>query len=425
MAIASGMVMFLSSRNDATGNYVYAIIHVDKSLQDRPLINSLKKAGFQNPIGESTQTVLLDDFESLKPIPLDEYNNLIEPFDPRNDGYAAKLRSLFIKGSDRRIYLDQSSLKQPINAGSLRRRVSKALAGEHFSLEFGGGTRKSPPLSPIFALSSLLGALGSILKEPLAEFFTVMRLGFKDRFLAFRGSWILAGTFFAAYIAAGLFSPLSIPVFLGGLILFCVFVLIYTFWKAKQERTRFLRMAGFSAPKNLQFIMLPFIAASFICFGLSFLSPASGLHQSFAGKEGLVSSEDYEKHLTFQRTFSFKALPGPFRNVEKAPDYLHYTLGNDGLIAPHTQPPLPDERTLPEAAEAPAFPLTGLMAELHGAGAVAGEMPASAFLVGRLIPLLIACALALPFFFVKKQPQGHSKKGGFSVYMNRRKRIAA
>jgi hypothetical protein len=87
----------------------YAVLTVDASYPDR-LIGDLlsSKAGGGMYISESTQWVFLDDFGVLQRIPLDAYRERVEIFDPRDDGYAEKLRSFFVRDGKRLFFIPLS-----------------------------------------------------------------------------------------------------------------------------------------------------------------------------------------------------------------------------------------------------------------------------------------------------------------------------
>jgi hypothetical protein len=90
-------------------NRGYAVLAVDASYPDRfigDLLASEAAPDFtRNYISESTQWVFLDDFGTLQRIPLDTYRDRVEPFDPRDDGYAEKLRSFFVREGKRLFFM--------------------------------------------------------------------------------------------------------------------------------------------------------------------------------------------------------------------------------------------------------------------------------------------------------------------------------
>ena len=77
----------------------WAVLILDEAHEDRRIRESL--AGIGAFISESSQNIFIDDFGSVKKIPLDSYYDEIEAFDPRNDGYAEKLSAFFVRDGKR------------------------------------------------------------------------------------------------------------------------------------------------------------------------------------------------------------------------------------------------------------------------------------------------------------------------------------
>jgi hypothetical protein len=103
--LSSGLLWLGISRMPERVSGNYAVLVFDEAVPDRTVRERLENAGVTGLISESGQYVLLDVFDSLESIPLDEYETRVLPFDPRNDGYAQKLRSLFVRDGKRYFYL--------------------------------------------------------------------------------------------------------------------------------------------------------------------------------------------------------------------------------------------------------------------------------------------------------------------------------
>ncbi|MDR0628081.1 MAG: hypothetical protein LBG24_00245 [Treponema sp.] len=87
-------------------NCGYAVLTVDASYSDRLIGELLASEAFtQGFLSESNQWVFLDDFGTLQRIPLDAYRDRVEPFDPRDDGYAEKLRAFFVREGKRLFFI--------------------------------------------------------------------------------------------------------------------------------------------------------------------------------------------------------------------------------------------------------------------------------------------------------------------------------
>ncbi|MDR3171699.1 MAG: hypothetical protein LBU17_08760 [Treponema sp.] len=89
----------------------YAVLRVDAAYPDK-LIGDALSGGLggryppiTNYLSESTQWVFLDDFGALVRIPLEEYRERIETFDPRDDGYAQRLQAFFVRDGKRLFFI--------------------------------------------------------------------------------------------------------------------------------------------------------------------------------------------------------------------------------------------------------------------------------------------------------------------------------
>ncbi|MDR2785250.1 MAG: hypothetical protein LBB83_04970 [Treponema sp.] len=123
----------------------FAILSVDAACSDRAIGEALSGAGITGYISESNSWVFLDDFGELKRVALDLYDEALEPFDPRNDGYAEKLRSFFVSNGKRRFFIDLGPYSRagasysgagaealsaaPLTCGQLEERIGELLGG--------------------------------------------------------------------------------------------------------------------------------------------------------------------------------------------------------------------------------------------------------------------------------------------------------
>jgi hypothetical protein len=127
-------------------NRGYAVLTVDASYPDRLIGDLLASEVFtQGFLSESNQWVFLDDFGTLQRIPLDAYRDRVEPFDPRDDGYAEKLGAFFVRQGKRLFFIPFSGNsrfsdpwlnKQQIRAFEVS--MAAVLKGIPFSLTFLG-----------------------------------------------------------------------------------------------------------------------------------------------------------------------------------------------------------------------------------------------------------------------------------------------
>jgi hypothetical protein len=102
----------------------------------------------------------------------------------------------------------------------------------------------------------------------------------------------------------------------------------------------------------------------------------------------LISQAGYEEHIAFERAFSRRPL-GP---SARESGYLHYYLGEDGLIA-GTRDDGPD------GGEIPSFPLENLMEFLLQYNKSAGE--AAPAQDKEWIPAVLFLAALIPAFFFR------------------------
>jgi len=103
--VSAGFCVLGASLMPARQGGRYAALVCADTVPDRQIRERLEARGFSGIVSESGQWVLVDGFSGVERVPLDEYEARILPFDPRNDGYADKLRSLFVRGDRRFIYI--------------------------------------------------------------------------------------------------------------------------------------------------------------------------------------------------------------------------------------------------------------------------------------------------------------------------------
>ncbi|MDR0723515.1 MAG: hypothetical protein LBF75_12140 [Treponema sp.] len=154
-------------------NRGYAVLTVDASYSDR-LIGDLlaAEACTQGFLSESNQWVFLDDFGTLQRIPLEAYRDRVEPFDPRDDGYAEKLRAFFVREGKRLFFIPFSGdprLSDPWFNKQRIRAFEASIAAVFkkipFSLTFLGSER--PFLFYFLLFVAALGATMVLSGEPV------------------------------------------------------------------------------------------------------------------------------------------------------------------------------------------------------------------------------------------------------------------
>ena len=366
----------------------YAILSVDSSLEDRYVREYLDKGraifgGY--PISESSAWVMLDNFGYLEQIPLDKYNSRVLSFDPRNDGYAEKLREFFVRDGNRYIYvpliagnwkdtfLDKqfSNLMQGIPFSSYYYGIGKPLT--LFFIAYGFSSlglfilcivRKNLHLRtvniltliPLFSSLSFFGAEGIaaasilfgaffLLREPLYEIASMPGLfsgALKKKFnmeiyQPYKTYWKSLVLFISALVLLIILTPLKplflVVLFFASLAVFFASSRIISI-RAKAPRhlngkggyRRFSPVAIMkkSRPEFTFFVyMLPFAIGALAALVFTPFFPDSHyIDQRFTN---IINEEDYIAHVKYQAAFSTTQLG---TNVS---EYYDYTADNEGL----------------------------------------------------------------------------------------------
>lgn len=417
---------------------LYAVLSVDKDNDDKTVRRLLEEGNLSSGgiISESTQWVLLDEFDSVSIIPLDEFHKRILPFDPRNDGYAEKLSSFFVHDNLRRFFIPLTGT----NSAVLEKQLKNLLGDISFSVTYYGIERPYklyfilfaaasacaiilslvkkqrghffsflllPVLTPLsffaaagIALSSLIFGFIFLLREPLGEFFYVARLSSANRkpplfsrhiFEPYK-SYLPVIIFFIFSICAIAYLYKIQPVFLilvititFALYLFSLRALSnYGLSHKRFNPLHILRRRNIETDFSLY--MLPFIAASITAI---FISPGiSGNLMSNDEISFQLDKSDYYSHLNYQLSFSLRQLDSLNSN------YPDYSLDNDGL------PDSTAQNTIEysDPPEFPSFPLEHLLSFLSGVNSDNKMRPESYsipfnnfylfFMIIFLIPLL-------------------------------------
>lgn len=368
----AGLCLLQMAFTQATGSGAYAVLITSSDIPDKEIRGLLSESDSilhslsDSVISESSQWVFLDDFSELKQIPLHEYNVL--PLDPRNDGYATRLSSFFVRDDRRLLFIPLHSA--PVD--DLNKRMVRLLGNVPFSLEFIGVSKplgfffiifgcacaillifRFLPCHPRmeimeiffclpvlgafafygaggFVLSALLMGIVSLLKEPMAEASMLLRgrgpgsplyqKEFAGRFRRdaygpFRVNWLLASGLLVAYILVSIFT--RVPYILSGTVLVifsAAFVFAVITWSRRGERqshTRFLPVLMIKPTLNplLLGLMLPFLLAA-VAAGVSAPAlPAGPDSPDLISLQGdLISEEEYLAHAAYQSSFSWRLL---------------------------------------------------------------------------------------------------------------------
>ncbi|MCL2833650.1 MAG: hypothetical protein FWD78_10810 [Treponema sp.] len=366
----------------------YCVLTVSKDAPDSLIADSLANSGFEPVYSESTANIYADDFGSLKAYPLDQYLENTESFDPRNDGYAQKLSSFFINNNNRLFFMPIANTAW---RGGIEKKITSALGTVPFSMEIirisnsflfwfvlqaaaaavalavsADKKRLVLQLPVLLAYSygglpgvisaGILAGLGELLKEPLDELFSRRPYGsMRERLRQYKSNFLWIGFFILLF--GILTSVMDIPVIAAwtGLICFAAIEFFLFFYK---RRTGYFH--NFFTPvlilplklKNRIFgqQVLVFTIAALLGSVIFLVFPAlsGNWGQKRMDFSNIPTAADYNEHMEFQNSFSYM----PLGSVKS--EYLHYFLGEDGLIDNTDDPEVLSGR------EIPPFPLDEL-----------------------------------------------------------------
>ena len=368
---------------------------MDESQDDSLIRETLSSGGLGDFIGESSQLVAVDNFGTLKYIPLDSFKNEIEAFDPRDDGYARKIGSFFVH-EGKRFFFRLVDPKSGEQAGKIKNEAGPLLENipHTFAVLEPGGFNSlhivlryillvfvassfavlisryrrlfvfAFPSFLLFApcgfysliLAAILTGVWELLREPLGEMSAAF--GYRRRFRDYAGAGLrgiierLKPFRVNLFLASLFLILLAVFSFFGIIhpILLAVVLMVFSFLyflslKAEAERARENRHILFTPVlllprkvKTFSFFpqLLPFVLMSI--FALFLPQAGSKGNPSPVDQRYFVSQEEYERHVAFQRSFSYKPLgqeTGSFQALNQT-EYLLYYLGEDGLIAGST-----------------------------------------------------------------------------------------
>ena len=386
---------FKSSVIPGTSGPLCAVVIADESQDDRLIRTRLARGGMEAFVSESSQFVPADDFGDVKMIPLDSFGNEFEEFDPRNDGYAAKLRDFFVRDGKRFFFLplDDSS---GFSISSFRKNLADLLDEIPFSFTALGQRRpiflyfvllaaacgcalifsRSKRLFvyglPVllasawvgisaFLFSALLAGLWELLREPFhemsaAHFLKKIASGpayisrnrgrlksFFGRLRPFAPNFLLVVLFLAFlvfYLRTGDLPVIPLTACCAGF--FFLYFLASSNEARKIKKTRHIPFVPSPLfPSRVRTfhlfpLLLPFGAGAALAVLLPMVFP-SGNYNRLSGlkSENLVTTEDYSRHVEFVDSFPYRSLNPDFgRDMGEEPkEYLRYYLGDDGLIA--------------------------------------------------------------------------------------------
>jgi hypothetical protein len=423
ISVICGVMIFFLCKNFAPRESVlpgdgYAVLSVDDSEDDRFIREILERSGIENVISESSQSVHIHDFTSMRIVQLDIFHTEIAYFDPRDTGYAAKLKDFFVHDGSRFFFIPLDG-----NAGNrtanLKRTLDTVLYGIPFSLAFRGHERPFFLYFALIALGSaftlcfsqsrrqfsfqlpvllamgwgafsaailaaLLCGIWELLREPLKELSAARRyqrssvdyagagfMGLVERLKPFRANLFRVVLFLFLILVFSVTGDLP-PV---PTVAICVSFFFLNFMSFQVEKERMKKNLHIPFTPVLLFpvrsrtfslfpFLLPFAAVSLLVITLPRIVPGISPPDEntvLIDPRYLVSAEDFYRHMAFQHSFPYRSLNHRIETVtdgELRPfyqdAYLRYYLGDDGLIAGSFN-------SAGSLVEGPPFPLEKLM----------------------------------------------------------------
>jgi len=433
----------------------YAVLTTDASLNDRDLRSLLEPSEYffgGSPVSESSQWVLLDEFDSIKRIPLDQYSSRVFSFDPRNDGYADKIREVFVKDEKRCVYIPL--VPGNWNASLLDKKFGEMLGEIPFSIDYYGigrplalffivyaaaslillalcylkrKTHRSIvniiPMIPVLSSLGFFGAAGIgaaailfalfiMFKEPLNDLINPpplreKKLKFKTIYreviLPYRFYWLLLPVFIGALAVLIVFSQLKllfmIAVSVASFAVFFFSLKIVTFSGVEHRRFNPLIIVRQRFPEFIfPLYVLPFaVGAIFTLYFMPFMSGSFDYNKKF---DVFVTEQDYFEHIAFQASFSTRQMG---TSSAAFPDYY---IDKDGLVAM-------DKGKVTQSvkiSDYPPFPLRHLMEFFNNVNnGVKTDTTGGSAGVSEKISLLVLLLFLLPVFIPAKNDENNGK----------------
>jgi len=462
ISLFSALVLFVTGFVMRNSRYRggYAVLSVDAAVEDRTILERLDAGSVffgGSPLSESSQWVALDDFGSMEIVSLDTISTRLASFDPRNDGYAGKLKDFFLHDDKRFVFIP---LKSSSSALSLDKRFSSLMGNIPFSVDYFNFekpyilffsayaaaslalmvicyVKKNArnvnaliiALLPVFSSFAFFGAAGIacaalllglfvIIREPLNVFFAkhVSRESagkfelVKNVIEPYKLYWLSLPVFLAAIVFIAIISELKL-LFVILAFIAAIFISFFSDWisQSSDMRVRFtpiLIIRRKFPDFDFSAYMAPFACAALLVMILSVY--ISGSFVSDKKFDNLIKEEDYYGHLNFQAYFSTRQLG----NGDAF--YSGFFIDKDGLPSPNN-----DETMLSsiKIEDFPAFPLKDLMDFLNNANnrekiKIGGAADRE---IGDYFSILILLFFVIPGFLLKRKINFPTKEN-FSVF---------
>jgi hypothetical protein len=444
------LVLSFNTTHGGTGK-PYGILSVADSLGESTVLKMLSENHISSVISPSTEWVYINDFNGLRPVPLSQYGQILEPYDLRNDGYAEQLLGIFHSSGQQRFFIPLGNqLLYPLGP-NLSEKIQKIFKDVPYSLGIQQPSRgswvfvllfltaagvslffsKNVPVTlvvllPLFffsqigpitlALSAPLLALSQVYTDPLREFFrSLLHKEGSRPFLSadsLKNFGTLIGIVFVGGLGLSLLSGTSPLLFLLALMasLGARFTYMYAEETIASNRGhhRFIPLTLFEhspPPLEITRFMVPLTLAAVLAlvFQLFFFFPGKT-----STVPGLLHPENYAAHLAFQEKFSLTPLTTvPEKSAQDG--YFSYHLGSDGLVDSKPDPMAPlnfQGLAIP--------PLEQLLFSYDGKGMGIGPSTVG----GDSIAVIIMVIINIPL--VAKGIKRRRQRGAWSLYNDKR-----
>jgi len=430
----------------------YAVLITDDSIDDSTILSHLESGDLffgGTPVSESSQWVLLDEFDSVKKIPLDQFSSRIFPFDPRNDGYAGKLRDVFVRNGKRFVYVPLFTGNWKANF--LDKKFNELMGDIPYSVEYYGIGRPLAlffiiyaaasvillilcyakrkvhrsivniiPMIPVLSSLGFFGAAGIgsaaalfalfiLLKEPLNELVNPPPLSkkgkrinniYKEIIAPYKFYWLFIPLFAAVLSILTIFSQLKvlflIAVTAASFAVFFFSLKIVSFSGVEHRRFNPLMIVRRRFPEFVfPMYIFPFVIGAFLAM---FFTPyMSGSYDTGNKFDSIVTEQDYYEHLTFQSTFSTRRLD------ESSSAFPAFSIDTDGLFSINKTAAVQSVKM----SDFPGFPLKHLMDFFNNVNN--GDIINSGKSTGRIqenLSLLVLLLLLFPGLFYRRKNDG-------------------
>lgn len=379
----AGFIGYSFNRGSNTKNAALLVLSLPDNVEEKLVLERLDAINVSHVVSESTQFVYIDDFEKPRSIPLKEFDKYIEPLDPRNDGYADRLKNVFVSDGQRRFFIPLASNAPWVRMDTLIRKIEKSLLEYKPTIQVSGTNQVQLPwwlnglgFAGILIYFVLIFRRKTHIVTALPIMLVLLNAGFGG--LVAAGLLIAMKTAFEQFMQDFMFrfykkEPIHVSVFfhwyktdlINGLILIILYVLscfvltipwtialaglavlistdvlffLFYFESAlKIEHRSFLPIQLIRSAKKFAEplrVLLPFVSCAVAFFVFSILIQSSNkVSVKTDGNLIPLSFDNYQAHIERQYRFSIDSLhpDSPDNNV-----YSTYVLDADGLISAKT-----------------------------------------------------------------------------------------